>query len=315
MIYTKQGDGGTSKTIKGFSQPKDAPVFQALGTLDELSAALGVAKSEAGATVRDTITVIQSELLGVGEYVAGGRPFDFAAAANRFETLIDAFENRMQREKAFVLSGKTKLGALLDVARTVARRAERSVVTLTKRYMLPPDINPYLNRLSDLLYILARYVDQLGNVPESVQRAAEPAAVPTEMGLQCAERICRAVLEKARAMDLRAVCTVCSAEGSLFALLRDDGALLASIDIAQQKAKTAISLQMSTKQALELSEQKDRLYGLQFGSAADLILLPGGQTLTQNGRIVGGVGVSGGLAWQDDELSLYGKELFERGEA
>lgn len=204
-----------ARTIKGFSQPKDAPVFQALGTLDELSAALGVAKSEAGATVRDTITVIQSELLGVGEYVAGGKPFDFAAAAGRFETLIDAFENRMQREKAFVLSGKTKLGALLDVARTVARRAERSVVTLTKRYMLPADINPYLNRLSDLLYILARYANQLGEQPKQEQKMAAAIEIPTKMGLQCAERICKAVLEKARAMDLRAVCAVCSAEGSL----------------------------------------------------------------------------------------------------
>lgn len=179
--------------------------------------------------------MIQSELLGVGEYVAGGKPFDFAAAAGRFETLIDAFENRMQREKAFVLSGKTKLGALLDVARTVARRAERSVVTLTKRYMLPADINPYLNRLSDLLYILARYADQLGEQPKQEQKMAAAIEIPTKMGLQCAERICKAVLEKARAMDLRAVCAVCSAEGSLFALLRDDGALLASIVLPSRR--------------------------------------------------------------------------------
>ncbi len=314
MIYTKQGDQGTSKTIKGFSQPKDAPVFQALGSLDELSAALGVAKSEAGGTVRDTITVIQSELLGVGEFVAGGKQFDFKTATARFETLIDAYENRTQRENVFVLSGKTKLGALLDVARTVARRAERTVVTLTQRYMLPHDINPYLNRLSDLLYLLARYADQLGN--ETPQKpAVDRAKQSKRLDIHTAVQLCEAVLKRARAMQLKAVCAICNEEGNIGALLRDDGALLASIEIAQQKAKTAVMLQMSTKQALELAEKKEQLYGLQFGSSAGLILLPGGQLLTRDGAICGGIGVSGGMAWQDEELSLFGKELLERGDA
>lgn len=313
MNDTKQGDQGISKTVKGFSQPKDAPVFEALGALEELSAALGVAKSEAGATVRDTIVVIQSGLLEVSEYVTSGKLFDFAAATKQFETLIDAFENRVQREKMPALSGQTKLGALLDVARTVARRAERNIVTLTKRYMLPTDINPYLNRLSDLIYILARYADRLGNSSQTVPKTAV-IETPKGIGAQSAVRVCQAVLEKARSMNMRAVCAVCSGEGNLFALLRDDDALLASIELAERKAKTAVSLKMSTKEALELSEQKDQLYGLQYGGAAELILLAGGQTLTESGRIVGGIGVSGGLAWQDEELSRYGKELFERGD-
>lgn len=312
MIYTKKGDEGRSSTIGGYPTPKDAPVFQVLGGLDEIGANLGVAKFEATGTLREAIALLQAQLLEVGACIAGGKEFDFTDAAKDCERLIDAYEAKTKRPAGFVLSGETKLGALLDVARTVTRRTERTVVAMTKTYQLRRECNPYFNRLSDLLYVMARYADTIGAKSASEQPpAAKELPRLDAFDTVHAVQLCQKVLERARSMSLRAVCCVCNAQGNLMALIRDDDAFLVSSDVAQSKAWTAVSLKMSTKEALSLTENPEELKGLQYMNHERLLLLAGGQVLKRGEEIVGGIGVSGGMAWQDEELSLYAKQIFE----
>ena len=312
MIYTKKGDAGKSATIHGYPAPKDAPVFQVLGGLDEIGANLGVAKCEAVGTLREAIALLQAQLLEVGACVAGGKEFDFVGAAQDFERLIDAYEAKTNRPAGFVLSGQTRLGALLDVARTVARRTERMAVSMTKTYQLKRECNPYFNRLSDLLYVMARYADTIGAKPaDEISQPAIEQNKQNELDTVAAVQLCQKVLERARSMNLRAVCCVCNAQGNLMALIRDDDAFLVSSDVAQSKAWTAVSLKMSTKEALSLTENPEELKGLQYMNHERLLLLAGGQILKQGEVIAGGIGVSGGMAWQDEELSLYAKQIYE----
>jgi len=311
-IYTKNGDDGRSSTIKGYPANKDANIFQILGAIDELSANLGVAKFESRGAPADAIRLLQAELSEVAGFVAGGAAFDFAAQTSNLELLIDSFEKKMSRGPGFTMSGETRLGALLDVSRTVARRLERSVVTSTKNFGLTKAANPYFNRLSDLLYILARYADTLAAAVEPAARLISDTLPSGVLNMQVAVRLCQDVLERARGQGIQAVCAVCGVEGNLLALLRDDGAFIASVDIAKNKAWTAAALQMSTADAMKLSEDKDKLYGLQYINDERLVLLAGGEPLRLNGGIAGAIGVSGGMAWQDGDLAFWGKELFEK---
>ncbi len=161
MIYTKKGDEGYSGNLKNNRYPKDYVLFDLLGTIDELSSHLGLAKTESIEVVGDTITALQKEFILLMGAIAGGNPFDTKQATMRLEKLIDAFSAKITRGGKFTISGQTKGGAHLDVARTVARRAEREAVRASKLFLVKKEDLSYFNRLSDLLYVLARYQDQL----------------------------------------------------------------------------------------------------------------------------------------------------------
>jgi uncharacterized protein GlcG (DUF336 family) len=112
-------------------------------------------------------------------------------------------------------------------------------------------------------------------------------------------------------MRLPVVTAVCDAGGNTVALLRADGAYLASVDIAQNKAFTAVSLQMSTERLGTLCRSEGPLYGIQNTNAGKIVIFGGGIPLYENNRLVGGFGVSGGSVEQDTALAQYAQELFE----
>jgi len=146
--------------------PKDHLRVAAYGDVDETSAALGTARSATGDRALDRLLLgIQRDLFAIGAQladpshkVASRRQKAAVTAANvrRLERAIDAREARLPALRAFVLPGGTPAAAALHLARTVCRRAERSVVTLSREADVDPRIVVYLNRLSDLLFVLAR---------------------------------------------------------------------------------------------------------------------------------------------------------------
>ena len=164
-IYTKTGDLGETSLLGGTRVPKDHLRVAAYGDLDETNAALGAVRALAEEPPERLLFSIQKDLFAIGAQladpthkVAAKRTKATVAAAHvrRLEKAIDVREGSLPPLRSFVLPGGTPAAALLHQARTVCRRAERSVVTLAREADVDPRIIVYLNRLSDLLFVLAR---------------------------------------------------------------------------------------------------------------------------------------------------------------
>jgi cob(I)alamin adenosyltransferase len=172
-IYTRTGDDGTTGLISGKRVSKDSVHIEACGSLDELNAAIGVVRSHAlPESVDKALRLVQESLFTIGAELAS--PEEADPKNQRFgndeignlEKEIDAFEESLTPLKQFILPGGTAAGAHLHLVRAVARRAERRCVSVSRIKRLNPQILVYLNRLSDLCFVLARYVNRQQSVSE-----------------------------------------------------------------------------------------------------------------------------------------------------
>jgi len=157
-IYTKTGDDGTTGLGDGTRVAKDSARVAAYGTVDELNSAIGmVLAQEIPATIRETLTQVQHELFDLGgELCIPGMVMINEADVERLERSLDSFNEDLPPLKDFILPGGGIAAACAHVARTVCRRAEREVVTLSKQEPVRPEAIRFLNRLSDLMFVLAR---------------------------------------------------------------------------------------------------------------------------------------------------------------
>jgi cob(I)alamin adenosyltransferase len=176
-IYTKTGDKGETGLFGGGRVPKDHPRVTAYGEVDELNSFLGLARSvEPAPRIDDILLSIQRDLLAIGALLATPNPVkmrEHLAKARidekrvrELEQAIDAADLELEPLKAFIIPGGTQKAAMLHVARTVCRRAERAVVRMQESESIPELAIIYLNRLSDLLFTLARLAGKLGSAPE-----------------------------------------------------------------------------------------------------------------------------------------------------
>jgi len=176
-IYTRTGDAGETGLFGGGRVPKDHPRVAAYGDVDELNAVLGVARATAPAADFDPLLeTVQRDLFSIGGYLATPDPAKVEAALAKAElpaTRIGEFERAMDEAdaelpplRAFVLPAGTPHAAALHHARTVCRRAERSVIRLAHEAAVPPLLIVYLNRLSDLLFTLARLANHRAGVAD-----------------------------------------------------------------------------------------------------------------------------------------------------
>ena len=163
MLYTRKGDSGTSGLFGTKERlAKDSTVYEALGTLDELNSLLGVCRAKAmgvrgGIVIADELEKVQQMLFIAQAELAGAAKQILTAHLDILEFAVDDIESRIQNPHSFVLPGANELSALLDYARAVSRRAERAVVRVRGTRPVAPTTAAYLNRLSSLLYALARY--------------------------------------------------------------------------------------------------------------------------------------------------------------
>lgn len=166
-IYTKTGDAGDTGLFGGGRVPKDDPRVEAYGEVDELNAAIGVARAvEPLPRIDEVLVPMQRDLFSIGALLATpdlGRMHNHLSKANiderrirDLERAIDDCESELEPLKAFIIPGGSRKGAALHVARTACRRAERRVVHLQHEVEIPALVVIYLNRLSDLLFVLAR---------------------------------------------------------------------------------------------------------------------------------------------------------------
>jgi cob(I)alamin adenosyltransferase len=166
-IYTRTGDQGDTGLFGGGRVPKDHPRVAAYGEVDELNSTLGVVRATEPAGFYDPLfESIQRDLFAIGGQLAAPDPEPVAKALAKadlpeervlaLEGIIDQADQELPGLRAFVLPAGTPKAAALHLARTVCRRAERSLVHLARESQVPPSFIVYLNRLSDLLFTLAR---------------------------------------------------------------------------------------------------------------------------------------------------------------
>ena len=174
-IYTRKGDDGTTGLGGGQRIPKDASRVAAFGTVDELNSTIGVALAS-GLVPRlaETLPVIQNELFHLGsdlcfleeDKVAYGIPLIEARHVDALERLMDELNEVVGPLENFVLPGGASGAAHLHVARTVCRRAEREAIALARSEKIGAFVIPYLNRLSDALFVMARYENHERGIAE-----------------------------------------------------------------------------------------------------------------------------------------------------
>ena len=181
-IYTKTGDAGETRLFTGKCVPKDSPYMDALGMVDECNSTIGMTLSllpdeEVFSKYRQQLISIQNTLFDLGAAVA--TPHTDAdekkieqtrfgeQATLDLEAWIDAMDKELPELRQFILPGGHPVGANLHLARTICRRAERFVVTLFKSGDVKKEPLVYLNRLSDYLFMAARLMNQLLEVPET----------------------------------------------------------------------------------------------------------------------------------------------------
>ena len=175
-IYTKTGDSGETSLLGGKRVWKDNLRIQTCGTIDELNSIIGISINDiTNPELKEVLQGIQNDLFAIGSDTA--LPLENENTkiqridtnlSDKLESVIDQYDSQLPGLKNFILPGGVKGSTLLHFARTVCRRAERNVVALSKGEKINPEIEKYLNRLSDLLFVLARFENFSNNSPDII---------------------------------------------------------------------------------------------------------------------------------------------------
>jgi cob(I)alamin adenosyltransferase len=181
-VYTRTGDKGFTKLVGGKKVPKDARRIEAYGTIDELNSVLGLARVfnddlkdslPAAQRLDEIFRRLQNELFDLGSELATPPDFSYEGMfrvgedeVKALEKLIDELQKDLTPLSSFILPGGGKVGGFLHQARTVCRRAEREILRLSREEELGPHPLKYVNRLSDLLFVLSRWVSKNLGEPE-----------------------------------------------------------------------------------------------------------------------------------------------------
>jgi ATP:cob(I)alamin adenosyltransferase len=311
-IYTKVGDAGETMLIGKKMAPKDSRRVEVYGTLDEATSALGLARA---ATQNDDICRLiidlQGELIEVMAELAtppGGTPPVEPVSevqVGRLEEWIDFFERERIPSSHFVRPGGSFASAALDLARTIVRRAERSLVKLNREEGVSPPMLRYFNRLSDLCYVLAR-VEEQREIKKVVEHALHSALLhpaknreaSMELNRKLSLHIIEAGIQKAQQMGVPMVLAVVDGGGHLIELSRMDNALLVSLTLAVNKASSAVSVRLPTHELARLAQPGEQLHDI-TSNVPNLTTIGGGFPIHFSGTVIGGVGVSGGSVEQD----------------
>lgn len=304
-FYSRSGDTGFTSTRNRTMIPKNSAIFSLLGALEELESMLEVAERRLPESIGAIVSSVRKDTASFRAQLSGGGQFASREKVDEMEKSIDAILDSLPGggEKR----GGSEEGAWLDLAWCVARRAERELVGCKQTGGVGRDSLMFANRLSDFIYALARLADA-GGAP--AKRGAASGCAPSGGLLEKGLRLCRQVLQKAGEIPLPVVASVCDSGGNRVVTLRADGAYIASVEIAENKAYTSMALKMPTERLGALSGPGGPLYGVQNTNGGRIVIFGGGVPLYENGVPVGGFGVSGGSAEQDTALARYADSVF-----
>lgn len=335
--YFGKGNDGKSTLSSQFKTSKSDPRFSAIGTLDELAAEAYLCLA---ADPDADFNAAMREILEVIEKISGGMAYPrdsrYAVTENELSRVNEliASLSRFNEQSA---TPTNELASRLNLARTIARRAEREVVAADLKFGSPKNTAAYLNGLSAFFAAQIKRANAVAkggaNGMANATNAGTATKNPTE-GATDEERIVASVISKvmdkfsvtigldeakiltdiiekeAARRGKKAVVAVCNEQGNPISVHVMDGAFLVSFDVAVKKAYTAAALKMSTMELSALVKPNATFYGLQ--NDEKLMIIGGGVPIVKNGKVVGGLGVSGGTGEEDHSLCEYALAEYAR---
>ncbi len=323
-IYTRTGDKGQTSLFGGARVAKQSVEVEAYGTLDEANATVGAAKAIADEETGRELHAIQQRLFVLAAELAsderGKEILDnkiSSADVVELERLIDTCLAVTGPQRQFVVPGRDPLSAALHQARTVIRRTERRMLTMSEHTPVRPELIKYINRLSDAVYALARvaeYRHDLAGIEGIVRRAvtatlasqdrSDPSSL-ARFDLAAAKRMAEAAEAKATEIDVPVVFAAVDAGGNLILLHRMTDSLLGSLDLAINKAFTAAAFKLPTHALKDQAAPTGDLYGIQNSHGGRVVVFGGGMPIFVDGTIRGGIGVSGGTVDEDMTIANH----------
>ena len=342
-IYTKRGDRGITDMAHAGNISKSDDRIRLMGEADELNSHIDLVKS----------MLHQSEILQLLERVqknldliAAGvsNPYDRDCKVSEKETAVleaetDKLEALCEKPVPEKLTGKSRLAAEIDIARTVARRTERCLAQVSVKFGADTESKRFINRLSDYLYILARYIeyysdlsvelsdDHAGTLAKTsdsntdvlkktadineavIQEVLKRMGIQSRITLDTAKKLIERLEQEAVRRGQRAVIAVCNPEGNPVAVHVMDGAFLVSFDVAMKKAYTAVAVKMSTMELSKIAQPGGTFYGVDKLDGGKIVIFGGGIPLKSGNTIIGGLGISGGTGEEDHSLAEYGQSV------
>lgn len=320
-IYTKTGDQGQTGLLGGSRVGKDNAKVHCYGTLDEANASLGVAYSLLqNQDIKKVVRDIQKKLFILGAELASdekGKKFIREKIeqtdVEALEKIIDYWLERVGPQREFVIPGKDTASAMLHVARTIIRRAERNIISFSKEEEIRPEILKYVNRLSDALFTMARAEENMEFVKLIKDKVIDKLKGLNKnnytLELHMAKKMAEAAQEKALSMGVPIVFSVIDEGGNLVLLHRMKDSLLGSIDISINKAYTANAVKLPTHEVGKCAQPGESLYGIQ--NIDRMVVFGGGYPLKAGNKIIGGIGVSGGSVEEDMIIASFALRVFE----
>ena len=355
-ILKGNGDDGKSTLSSQFKISKSDPRFSAIGVLDELSSAVYLCLSAGyrGGADNAFSEEILSVLGRISDGIAFPRDKRFAVTENEISRVNEVIAS-LSRFNAYGTTPENELSARLNMARAIARRAERELVAADLKYGSPAGAVKYLNRLSKYFEAEVRRANaeaagvkslNLGSSANGVNgidgdanslavSGAELKSEKTEgegktfaaeinenliekavrkimggtIGLGEAKALTEKIEKEAERRGKKAVIAICNEQGNPVSVHVMDGAYLVSFDVAVKKAYTAVALKMPTIKLAELVKPGATFYGL---SGDKIITIGGGVPLERDGKVIGGLGVSGGTGEEDNSLCEYALSVFDK---
>lgn len=318
-VYTRKGDSGETGLYGGSRISKNSIKVDTYGNIDESAAFIGAARALVkDKKIKNILYKIQEKFLVIGAYLASDKngitklkeKIEISDIEN-LEKIMDEYSKNLLPLYKFIIPGENIESAALHVARTVVRRSERKIVALKERDEVAPEILKYVNRVSDILFVLARVVEDQEAVRHISNVIVEKLNVYQKknlLSLNDAKKIVEAGKKKAEEMKKDFVLAVVNSEGNLILEEKMDNAIFASIEIALKKAYTAAALRIETSELVKLVQPNGSLYGLHTDQR--YVVFGGGSLLKKNGEIVGAVGVSGGTVDEDMTVAKACVEAF-----
>lgn len=317
-LYTKGGDKGTTGLFGGSRVSKTSLQVDCYGTVDEANAALGLAYAASGQEmVRAYVRGIQNRLFLLAAELASDEKGAASlqnpigdADVQALEQMIDSCTDITGKLDAFVIPGDSEASAVLHMARTVVRRAERGILLLNEAQGVREVLLRYVNRLSDAVFALALLqakLDDEAALRQKVtrlvrQKMEEYGMADKNFTLEKVSAMAARGVQKAEEIGVPMVIAFVDEGGNLQLLHRMEDALLASIDVAAGKAYTACALKMPTDVLAGLAQPGQPLFGIEATNEGKIVIFGGGHPLVADDRVVGGIGVSGGSVEEDMQV-------------